>query len=625
MSEKKIKKLNDFDHARLRTEMYLSSRDPHTQTVLTYGKGSAPVPVETTWVPAVFVAFREIFDNALDEVITHKNGNTIEVTYNEKTRVFSIKDNGRGIPIEKDPTHNQYQATMAVADKQAGRNFEDRGDSRGLNGVGASIVNFCSEYFQMDIHRDKVHFSQRFCEGKTDLKVEDPIILPTNVKTTGTRIEFKLSSKVFHDMTLPVGFIRDRMVEASLCYPTLKIVFNGEKIAMPAKSDAGKVLFGNTNPIFIEMLDEGFESRFWLVPQFFKEGTEFTHSLVNAIPMFNGGTHVEAFRRNFFSGMIKALERESKRRKLTPNRSDIADGMLLFNITQMDAPSFDSQSKTRIINANVGTIVTKNLDNPDFFKNVIKKNPDWINQIYEKCAERTLKKDDADAKKDAKRNLRTKVEELEDACGVDRSKCILFLGEGRSAISGMVEARDPNIHGGLPLRGKVLNVHGESNKTILANEALAKIMSSIGLAPGVRANRHNLRYGKVYITTDADEDGKNIAALLINFFYTLWPELFEDDKPPFIYVFDTPLIVAAKGKNRKYWYNENYQEFDPSEHKGWEITRAKGLAALKKDDWKWVLANPKAREITDDGKLEETLNLLFNPKLADMRKEWIGM
>lgn len=626
MSE--IEKLSDFQHARIRTEMYLSSRDPHTQTVLEYENGK-PVPRETSWVPAVFVAFREIFDNALDEVITHGNGDRIDVVFKPETMTFIIEDNGRGIPITMDKKHKMYQATMAVADTKAGRNFGDRGASRGLNGVGASIVNYCSEYFQLDIHRDKMHFSQRFHEGKGDrnasLVIESPLILPTKTRTTGTRIEFRLSKHVFKDMRLPESFIKSRMFEAALCYPNLKLSYNGQKIAIPAKGGVEKTLFPDVKPIYLEMDAPGFNSRFWLVPQFFAEGQEFTHGLVNAIPVFNGGVHIETFRRSFFSGMLKAMERESKRKKLSPNRSDIADGMLLYNITQMDAPAFDSQSKTRLINENVATIVSKNLDDPDFFKNVIKKNPEWIEQIYARCAERTMKKDDAEASKAAKKNLRSKVEELEDACGADRSKCILFLGEGRSAISGMVEARDPNLHGGLPLRGKVLNVHGESNKTVLENDALAKIMAAIGLVPGQRVNRHALRYGKVYITTDADEDGKNIAALLVNFFYTLWPELFDPEKPPFVYVFDTPLIIATRGKNRKYWYNENYHDFDSAAHSGWEITRAKGLAALKRDDWRWVLANPKARPIIEDGDLKSALDLLFNPKLADKRKEWIGM
>jgi DNA gyrase/topoisomerase IV subunit B len=636
MSNEQIQKLTEFQHARLRTEMWLGSRDPHTQTVLEYDNGK-PVARETTWVPALFTAFREVMDNAIDEVVTHKHGDKLMVTFDPDTLTVIVEDNGRGIPIALDKKHKQYQATMALTETKAGRNFgDDRGATRGLNGVGGSIVNFCSEYFQLDIRREGKHFSQRFHEGDgskdADLVIEEPFIVPVKAKfaaDTGTRAEFKLSPKVFHDRRLPDSFIRARMFEVSLCYPDLKVFYNGERI-LPVKGGVEKTLFPSTKPITIEIIQPGFVSRFWLVPNFFDatasgSATEFNHSLVNAIPTFSGGVHIETFRKGFFSGMLTALERESKKRKLSPNRSDLADGMLLYNITEMDAPSFDSQSKTRLINESVGAIIRKAVDDPEFFKGVIRKNPEWIEQVYERCAARTMKKDFADAAKMAKKNLRTKVEDLEDACGTDRGKCILFLGEGKSAISGMVEARDPNIHGGLPLRGKVLNVFGESAKTVLENEALAKIMTAIGLIPGQRVNRHMLRYGKVYITTDADEDGKNIAALLVNFFYTLWPELFDAERTPFIYLFDTPLIVAVKGKQRKYWYNDNYHDFVSDEHKGWEITRAKGLAALKRDDWRWVLANPKARAIIDDGHLFKGLDLLFNPKLADRRKEWIGM
>lgn len=620
--QKEWKKLNDFEHARKRLEMYFGSRDPHTQSVLEY-TDKGPVAETTTWIPAVFTAFREVLDNALDEIVTHGHGDRIDVTYDPKTMVFTVADNGRGIPIDFDKQEKQYAATVLLSETKAGRNFDDRGNSRGMNGIGASVVNFVSEYFQLDIHRDKKNFVQRFHEGEgKNLVIEDPMVLPTNKKVTGTKVEFKLSPAVFPRMDLPERFVSARVYEVALCYPQVKVFYNGQRVS--TKGTVEKSLFADAKPVSFTVREDKFTSHFWLVPDFTADGSEMAHSLVNAIPAFNGGVHIEAFKRHFFSGLIAALESQSKRRKMTPNRSDIADGLLVFNITEMDAPSFDSQNKTRLINEDCANKVKKALDDPDFFKKVIRNYPEWIETIYARCAARTQKKDSADAAKLAKKTLRMKIEDLEDACGNDRSKCILFLGEGRSAISGMVEARNPDIHGGLPLRGKVLNVHGQSAKTILENDALSKIMKAIGLVPGQRVNRSLLRYGKCYIATDADEDGKNIAALLVNFFYTLWPDLFDPHRQPFLYIFDTPLIIATKGKNRKYWYNEDYEKFDGESHKGWEITRAKGLAALKRDDWRHCLATPKLRPVLDDGKLKDALDLLFNDKRADDRKKWIG-
>jgi DNA gyrase/topoisomerase IV subunit B len=619
IAEPEWEKLSPFRQVRLRTEYVFGSRDPHTQQVLNYN--GQPHIVETTWIPALFTAVREILDNALDEVITHNHGNRIDITYDPATMVISVTDNGRGMPIEWNEEHQKHAATVLLSDMFAGRNFkQDRGETRGLNGIGAKGVNYCSEWFQVEVYRNKQHFEQRFQEGE-ELMIEDPIIFPTTTRKSGTTIRFKLSRKVFPDMRLPEDFVASRIHEIALCYPQLHITLNGKRIQI---KDQTKALFGDRKPIIFEIDENGFKGRFWLVPDFMAEG-EFAYSLVNGIPLFNGGTHIDAFRRGFFNGLLLALERESKRRKLVPNKADVSEGMLLYNIMEMTAPSFDSQSKTRLINENVGNIIRKTLDNPEFFKGIIKKYPEWIERIYERCDERTKVRDGADARKQAKRNLRQKIEDLEDACGYDRTQCILFLAEGKSAVSGITEAGNKEIHGSLPLRGKVMNVFDKSAKDILANEALSKIMNSIGLIPGERVNRGMLRYGKVYIATDADEDGKNIAALLVNFFYTCWPDLFDPERKPFVHIFNTPLIVVAKGKQRKYWYSDTYYDFNPDKYKGWEINRAKGLAGLKKDDWKHILANPQIVPITDDGDLKETLSLLFNSDRADDRKTFIGL
>lgn len=611
-------KLSPFRQVRLRTEYVFGSRDLRTQQVLEY-HGNGPAIVETVWVPAIFTAFREILDNALDEVMVHGNGNRIDVVYHEDIMTFSIADNGRGAPIEWSEEHQKYAAEVLFSDMFAGRNFvENRGETRGLNGIGAKGVNFCSEWFQVEINRNKQTYEQRFREGD-ELIVEDPFIVPSS-KKSGTTIRFKLSEQVFTKMRLPEGFVAARIHEIALCYPQLHITYNAKRIQIKSQETA---LFGDRKPIVFEIDEDGFKGRFWLVPDFLPD-SEFAYSLVNAIPLFNGGTHLDAFRKGFYSGLLSAMEKDSKRRKLAPNRSDVSDGLLIYNIMEMRSPSFDSQAKTRLINENVGTIIRKTLDNPDFFKRIIKQYPDWIEAIYQRCSDRTSVKDGKDTKLQAKKNLRKKIEDLEDACGFDRMKCALFLAEGDSAVSGIAEACNKEIHGSLPLRGKVMNVFGEANKDILANEALSKIMNSVGLIPGERVNRFNLRYGRIYLTCDADQDGANITALLVNFFYHCWPQLFDPAMSPFIYVFETPLIIAAKGKQKKYWYSDEYAEFDGGKFKGWDITRAKGLAALRKDDWKYILENPRAIPIVDDGNLKQTMQLLFGPD-ADARKEFIGI
>jgi len=625
MAEQSIKKLTDYSHVRLKTEMYFGSRAPHEQTVLAYD-GLKPVPKTYVWVPAVYTAFREIIDNSLDEVVGHGHGNRIDVTYDPETREMSVEDNGRGIPITWDEAHQMHAATLALSEARAGRNFETRGEVAGTNGIGAAGVNFCSEYFKLTIHRDGKKFSQSFSEGNEllgeELVASEPKIIEKKGDLTGTKVVFKLSTKVFADTTLPLEFVRDRITEIAIANPLIRVYFNGNQIKVKPRPE--QTMFEKIKPINVEIKQDTFRTRFWLVPKFIDDGEHF-HTLVNNIPAFNGGVHVEMFRREFYKGLLGALEKESKRRKLQPNRSDVTEGVLIYNITNMHGPNFDSQSKTRLINEEVGKIVGKQLEDPELYKEVIKKNKEWIDEIYQRCSERTMKKDAADIAKAAKKLSRSKVAGLMDANAKDRTKCILFLAEGESAISGMSSVRDPEIHGGLALRGKVLNVNGESLKTVIDNKALADIMNSLGLVVGQKAKRADLRYGAVYIAHDMDPDGLNIGALLMNFFHTFWPELFDPKEAAFINIFKTPFIIAEKGKQRKYWYSHNYQEFDPVAHSGWSITRAKGLSTLTEEDWQYSLDNPELFPIINDGKMQDTLDLIFNTTRSDDRKDWIGM
>jgi DNA gyrase/topoisomerase IV subunit B len=182
------------------------------------------------------------------------------------------------------------------------------------------------------------------------------------------------------------------------------------------------------------------------------------------------------------------------------------------------------------------------------------------------------------------------------------------------------------VHGALPLRGKILNVRGESTKTIIENQIITDLMAALGVGIGQKADRQDLRYGKVYLAADQDPDGANITALLVNFFYLHWPELFDSKQEPFFYAFQTPFIIQEKGKKRAYWYADDYQTYNPEDWKGApKPTRAKGLGSLEEIDWINSLSNPRLIPLTDDGKLAEALDLIFNGDRADDRKKWISL
>lgn len=627
MPKDDIKRLTPYQHVRLRTPMYLGSTTLHTQQTLDFS-GEQSAAREFSWVPAVFCCVREIWENSLDEVVAHGHGSKIEITYDPATMTFTVEDDGRGIPIDWDADHNMHKVTLALSELMSGRNFDERTNTAGMNGIGASGVNFCSEYFHVDIHRDGLRFQQKFSEGNAvfgdALQIGKPKITTKQAKS-GTCITFKLSPHVFKDVTLPEQFLKSRVIEIACANPNVKFKYNGEAIRARKGSQA---LFAGYDPVVIsaDVPDKQFESEFILVPNFVQSG-DMSHSLVNNIPVFNGGTQIDAFKKHFVANLLNSLTRESKRRGLTPNRSDVLESVLIYNVTRMLKPDFDSQSKTRLINEEVETYIRTALDDDKLYKKISRDHKSWIDSIYERCAARTQKKDDAETAKMARKVLRTRVPKLMDATGKDRTKCILAICEGDSALSMMSAVRDPEVHGGLPLRGKILNVRGESNKTILDNSICQDIMSSIGLTLGARVKRDDLRYGQVWITCDADTDGANIMALLTNFFYLHWPELFDPALPAFFLVFSTPFIIQEdKKKQRHYWYSDDWHTYNGDDWKGCpKATRAKGLGSLQEEDWLNSLYNPRLIPITDDGKLEDTLKLIFDKTLADSRKTWMSI
>jgi len=626
-----IIELTDFGHARLRTEMYLGSRVPHSQEVLLYNDNLEPYIKELTWVPALNTYLREALDNACDEIISFKSGSSIWITFDSEKFIFSVEDDGRGIPIDYDKEQKVHKATIALSRARAGRNFQSRGDVAGTNGLGIACTNFCSEFFKVEIVRDGKKFIQEFNEGNftvdNNITIKEPKITPSTAKS-GTKITFKPSKYVFEkvpelkdNFILPEEFIKSRVTEIAITNPNVKIFYNGKRITV--KPTVEKSIFPNKDLITLEIKEQDFLSNFYIQTDLENEG-DFVHTIVNRIPALNGGIHIDVFKKSFYRGLISYLEKESKRRKLVLSIADIQQGILIYNVTNMKAPNFDSQSKTRLINENAGTIIKKFFDDENVFKNIVKKNKQWIEKIYERCAERTNKKDDAEINKLAKKAAKVKVPKLIDANGKDRSKCTIVLGEGDSAIGGLAEARNPETFAGLPLRGKVRNVNELSVKEVLSNTELVDIMNSVGLIIGLKAKRESLRYGKIYIAHDMDPDGANIGALLINFFYTFWPELFDEKDKPFIFIFQTPFLIGEYKKERRYWYAHNYHEYDPIKHKEYKITRAKGLGTLMREDWEYSLKNPELIPIIADENFKETLDLIFNGNRADDRKLWLG-
>jgi DNA gyrase subunit B len=633
--ERRVKKLDDYRHARLRVENLFGSREIETRRIPIFDGNQLSVQ-EVTWVPAIFTCFREILDNALDEVVSQKHGDTISVDFDADNYVFTVRDNGRGIPLSHDPELGGIVASVALSEARTGRNFEQRSDEAGMNGVGASGVNFTSEFFEAEVWRDKKHFYQLWTEGADETHETDgPQVKGTRgSKEIGTKVKYTPSRKVFANIVIPDILIRSHLWMIAAMHPSVKIVYNGVHLKPTGKEDAvmAKTIFAGYKPFSISAISDVFKGDFWVIPNF-TDDEEIMYGLVNRIPSWAGMDHVDLFRNLFYNGVLEILEKRAKKERLELARKDVTCGVLMFSVANVTDATFDSQSKSRLTKAGVNSAIRESFNIDDVAK-LLKQNPEWVEQIIKRCRDRAEKQDADDARKIQKKKRGTKVVGLMPATGLDRMKCILFLTEGESAISSLSSIRKPEIHGGYGLRGKVMNTHptqGVTTKKILGNgtkehpgdPVLTGIMNAIGLELNVKAIRRQLRYGRVYLAMDEDPDGASIAALLAAFFYR-WPELFEPDEKlgPFLYRFETPYVVARKGKTHKYWYAHNYDDFEKNleKYKGWDITKAKGLAALREDDWANAIADPVVSPYIEDGKLKDLFDVLYAKDRVEDRK-----
>lgn len=634
MKKEIFRTLTEYEHSRIRTEMYLGSRTLHTQTLLGFNGESYDL-YEHTWVPALWTGMREIIDNALDELIGYKYGDTIEITYDPTAMYIEVVDNGRGIPVhEISDLGKGPAASILMGEIRAGRNFDEREQVGGANGLGGSIVNFTSEWFELEIDRDgtqdkngTAHFEQRWDEsekgGKYHHKTKGPHVIRGSKKRSGTMIRYRPSAKVFPKMVLPLEFVRQRIWDIAVANPGVKVHFNGVHLKpAPNRDTVAATYFPDRNVGVCDIVDGTFRSRFYLIPDPQGRAGEHFHGLVNNIPAFDGGSHIDAFRTLFYSTLVGELNNVHKKEKLTFRKEDIIGaGLMVFNITTMHGPNFANQAKTKLISETVDHVKKGFLESD--VKSFIRRNPEWFRLIADRVRNRTDKKNERDLDREQRKIMRTKVARLADATSANREKCILFLMEGESAEGLFPDVRDPAIHGYLSLRGKIANVNGMTPRKVLENVVLVEIMSATGLKIGTRADRDTIRFGKIYIASDEDEDGKNITALLVNFFYTFWPELFSGT--PVIHRFNTPFITLEKGKERRYVYSDDYYDFQTNiqKYSGWKMNRAKGLSALTADDWKHAVESPKLTPFVDDGELKETLDMIFNEKRTEDRKKWL--
>ena len=606
--DKKFKKLDDISHVILRPGMYIGSIKPHTANKWIVEEGKM-TQREITYNPGFLKIFDEIVTNSVDE--SKREGsklNTVKIDLDRKTNKVTIWDNG-GIPVVKNTEHDEWIPEMVFSNLKAGSNFDDTEERSwaGTNGVGSTLTNIYSKEFKISTCDGKNSFIQTFSNNMRDRT--QPVV--KKAKANHTEISYITDLEKFGLTEIDEDhykMIEKRIYDIAACNTGLKIYFNDNLININSFEDYIKLY---TEEYFYEFKKD----KTWSLGIALSQNGFQQVSFANTTETYDGGTHVDYVMNQI---IVSLREFFLKKHKVDIKPSELKQHMFLFLDATVINPSFSSQTKEKLITEvkEFGTTfeVSAKLIQSILKSEIVNSILDWIQQ--KKNAE------DSKLQRDLNKKLtKIKVEKLIDAKGKDRWKYSIGLFEGDSAISAFRKYRTPETMGAFALKGKFVNVSEITNQKLVQNDEAVNLMASIGLKLGQEIDVRNLRYGRVLIFTDADMDGNAISALLINFFYKYWPDMFERKM---IYKVETPIVVAipkAKTKKKVLFYTQNEYNIwaEQNDLKQFEIKYKKGLAALVDDEYDDIINRPRLTLITKDDASKGSLETWFG-KSADLRK-----
>lgn len=594
----KYQLLDEIEHVLKRPGMYIGSTKPHTSHEWILADGLYE-KAELTYNPGFLKLFDEIISNSVDEY--KRNGKITTIKVMVVGDSISVFDNG-GIPVIQHTDHKQWIPEMIFSNLRAGSNFDDD-ESRivaGTNGIGATAVNIFSTKFMVNTADGKNQFVQVFTDNmskKTQPKISASAKNFTEITYSPDLKRFGLEK--IDDAHIKM--MRKRVIDIAACNPGLKLEFNSEKFKFKT---------------FKEYVDSYVQDSVWekskdweIAIGVSKDGFQ-SVSFVNSIETKEGGTH-ENFILYQVVEAIRAMIKKKHRVEVKP--AEIRAHMFLFMNCSIINPAFDSQTKTRLITEpkEFGTThkISDKFNKAIFESEIIQSLLDWIEQ--KKAAEERT-----ELRKLNKTLGTAKILKLIDAKSRDRNRCVLGIFEGNSAVSAVRKFRDPQFFGAFPLKGKFVNVSEMTNTEVIKNDEAVQLMGALGIKFGEYPS--SLRYGKIYLYTDADPDGDHIAASLINFFDKYWPDLINQGR---VFRVMTPLVVAKKSKDTLLFYTESeFLAWEKKHSKGWAIEYKKGLAALEDEEYKAIIHKPVLLKLNNDEQYQQSLQNWFgsDPKV---RKE----
>ncbi len=556
-TEDSIQVLEGRDAVRKRPAMYISNTDTLGLHHLVY----------------------EVVDNSIDEAM-QGNCSRIEVKIHFDNSI-TIVDDGRGIPVgpHKDPKMNGRSTLEVVLTiLHAGGKFEKEAYkySGGLHGVGVSVVNFLSEWFEVEVKRAGKAYFMRFSDGGIP---EGPLKELGSAKKTGTSIRFKPDTKIFTTTEFNFETLSARFRELAFLNPGATIYIEDER---SGKSHSYKFSGGirefvrhlnanksavNSKPIYFKRErdyvrgDGATDSLIAeIAMQYVDSYDEKLYAFANTINTRDGGTHVTGFRRSLTSTINKYAQKNDLLKKFKDGLTgeDMREGLTAVISVKISNPQFEGQNKGKLLNAEVAGLIESIVN--EGLSEHLEENPREAKAIVDKVV---LAASARVAARRSREMVRKSAMEggglpgkLAD-CSEKGPGTELYLVEGDSAGGSAKQGRDRHFQAILPLRGKIINVEKARINKVLSNEEIRTIITALGTGISDNFDYSKLRYDKLIIMTDADVDGAHIRTLLLTFFYRQFSELIDRGH---LYIAQPPLYRLRKGRSERYLDREEEKD-----------------------------------------------------------------
>ena len=581
----------------------------------------------------------EIVDNSIDEAL-QGYCDRIYVSLNEDGSV-TVKDDGRGIPVETHPKTGKSTLETVLTVLHAGGKFGGGGYkvSGGLHGVGISVVNALSKWLVADVYRNGKIYRQTYEKGITT----SPLEVVGESHHTGTIINFMPDETIFDEIEFKYETLEHRLRELSFLNKGVKIVFEDKREGSERKKEFHyegglvefvKYLNKTKTPIHDDIvhIDKKIGDSIVEIAMQYTDGyTENIYSFANNIDTHEGGTHLAGFK----SALTKTVNEYAKRNKLIKENEgnltgeDIREGLTAVISVKLPEPQFEGQTKTKLGNTymrgNVDSVTVEELgafleENPTTARTIVDKGlrAQRAREAAKRARELTRRKSVLEST-----SLPGK---LADCSEKDPSKSEIFLVEGDSAGGSAKQGRDRHTQAILPLRGKILNVEKSRLDRILSSDEIKNMITAFGCGIGNDFDLEKARYHKIVIMIDADVDGAHIRTLLLTFFFRYMRPLIENG---YVYAAQPPLYKVKKQKKEYYVYSDKELEvlLEDIGRTGVELQRYKGLGEMNAEQLWDTTMNPETRTllqvtIEDAVMADQVFSMLMGDKVGP-RKEFI--